>query len=131
MQLICKTQNLSEQTLKNLISKNLAINFATISWRQELSNEFIFEYFIFLDSADIITFQKLSEELMNIMWRYLDKDLISYHQKFSFNFFRNYKNDLKPCKNTKNIVKNGHKLLTLQLLNNLPVEILLYLETML
>jgi hypothetical protein len=131
IQTICRTQNLEEETIKILISDNLEIDFSTISWRQNLSNSFIFEYFIFLDLDDIAGFQKLSESLMSTMWKFLNKDIISYNQRFSFNFFRVYKDEISKTENTKKIVKNGHRLLTLQLTNKLPLEILLAIECML
>lgn len=129
IKLFCRTQNLNDHVIKDLISNNLEVCFETISWRQDLGQDFIKEYFMFLDKDDIVSYQNITESFMEEFWEYLNHELISYHQKISYNFFRLHKNDLYPSIILKQTIKNGHKVLAISLLNIFNCDILQLLES--
>ncbi len=128
IELLCRTQTIDDYVLRDFISNNLNVCFDTISWRQNLSEDFIREYFMLLDKDDIVAFQKLSEKFMEDMWDHLNIELLSSHQRISFSFFRLHKYDLYMTDNIEEIIKNGHRVLTLKLTGVFNSDILSLIE---
>ncbi len=129
IELLCKTQTIDDHVLRDFISNNLNVCFDTISWRQDLSEDFIREYFMLLDKDDIVSFQKLSEKFMEDMWDHLNIELLSSHQRISYSFFRLHKYDLYMTDNIELTIKNGHSILALKLTGVFNSDILSLIET--
>lgn len=129
IELLCRTQTIEDYVLRDLISSNLNVCFDTISWRQNLSEDFMREYFMFLNKDDIVSFQKLSESFIEEFWDHLSIELVSSYQKLSYCFFRLHKNDLYMTDCLERTIKNGHRVLAVKLMDIFNPDILQLIET--